>query len=153
MRKVSSTMSENELRSISQHDSALSHNKIKQFLSKLDGDFKMESVEQMEQMMQNTGIPTLNAYKSVHASLLKDQKEEFATLHYGTNPETNEPNQFRIPILTGSDGKRCLDIQTLYAKTGHFCYDPGYTITGSCKSTIGNATPEGKLYYRGFDVE
>ncbi len=39
MRKVSSHMSESELRSISQHDSAESHNKIKQFLGKLDGDF------------------------------------------------------------------------------------------------------------------
>jgi len=34
-----------------------------------------------------------------------------------------------------------------------FCYDPGYTITGSCKSAIGNATSSGHLYYRGYAIE
>jgi citrate synthase len=34
-----------------------------------------------------------------------------------------------------------------------FCYDPGYTITGSCLSAIGNATAEGGLYYRGYAIE
>jgi len=55
--------------------------------------------------------------------------------------------------LVGSDGKEMLDIQALYAKAKIFCYDPGFTVTGSCKSTIGNATADGKLYYRGYDVE
>ena len=34
-----------------------------------------------------------------------------------------------------------------------FLYDPGYTITGSCVSAISNATPDGKLFYRGFPIE
>ena len=34
-----------------------------------------------------------------------------------------------------------------------FLYDPGYSITGSCVSAISNATIEGKLYYRGYQIE
>ena len=34
-----------------------------------------------------------------------------------------------------------------------FCFDPGYTVTGSCKSAICNATADGKLYYRGYAIE
>uniref|UniRef100_A0A7S3IQ05 Citrate synthase n=1 Tax=Strombidium inclinatum TaxID=197538 RepID=A0A7S3IQ05_9SPIT len=41
----------------------------------------------------------------------------------------------------------------MYAKTSLFCYDPGYTITGSCVSAIGNVTKEGNLYYRGYHVK
>ena len=41
----------------------------------------------------------------------------------------------------------------MYGQSGLFCYDPGYTITGSCKSSIGNATSNGNLYYRGFAIE
>lgn len=41
----------------------------------------------------------------------------------------------------------------MYAKSGVFCYDPGYTITGSCVSSITNATTDGKLFYRGYAVE
>lgn len=46
-----------------------------------------------------------------------------------------------------------LDIQALYAQAGIFCFDPGYTITGSCKSAIGNATSDGHLYYRGYSID
>lgn len=46
-----------------------------------------------------------------------------------------------------------LDIQALYAQSKMFCYDPGYTITGSCKSSITNSTPDGHLYYRGYAIE
>lgn len=79
--------------------------------------------------------------------------KKVAILRYDKDPVTGESKEFEIPILKGSDDKEMLDIQALYAKARLFCFDPGFTITGSCKSTIGNATPEGKLYYRGYDVE
>ena len=55
--------------------------------------------------------------------------------------------------MTGNDGNILIDIQTLYAKAGVFCYDPGYTITGSCLSSIANATTDGNLYYRGYSIQ
>lgn len=46
-----------------------------------------------------------------------------------------------------------IDLRTLYAKTGHFTFDPGFTVTGSCASAItfidGN---KGILRYRGYDI-
>ena len=72
--------------------------------------------------------------------------EEFLTLRY-------EGNEHKIPILYGTDGTRLVDIQALYAKSQLFCYDPGYTITGSCASAISNATADGHLYYRGYSIE
>jgi citrate synthase len=33
-----------------------------------------------------------------------------------------------------------------------FLFDPGYTITGSCHSSISHSTEDGHLYYRGYNV-
>jgi citrate synthase len=41
----------------------------------------------------------------------------------------------------------------LYSQAKIFNYDPGYSITGSCNSTISYATSDGKLYYRGYPIE
>ena len=32
-------------------------------------------------------------------------------------------------------------------------YDPGFKNTAVCKTSISNVDPDGKLYYRGYDVE
>ena len=37
-----------------------------------------------------------------------------------------------LPLLGGSIGPNVIDIRSLYAKTGHFTFDPGYGATGSC---------------------
>lgn len=34
-----------------------------------------------------------------------------------------------------------------------FLFDPGYTITGSCASSITYSNDEGKLLYRGYKIE
>ena len=45
----------------------------------------------------------------------------------------NETGQsFEIPVLSGSEGPRVLDIRSLYKNTGMFTYDPGFTSTASC---------------------
>lgn len=36
----------------------------------------------------------------------------------------------------GSIGPDVIDISKLYSETGKFTYDPGFTSTASCKSTI-----------------
>ena len=41
-----------------------------------------------------------------------------------------------FPILEGSMGPQVIDIRSLYAKTGMFTYDPGYTSTAATDSAI-----------------
>lgn len=59
-----------------------------------------------------------------------------------------------LPVLSGSIGPDVIDVQTLHKQTGMFTYDPGFTSTASCRSTItyidGDA---GVLLYRGYPIE
>jgi len=61
---------------------------------------------------------------------------------------------FEFPVLSGSIGPEVIDIRSLYAKTGMFTYDPGFTSTAACDSAItyidGDA---GELLYRGYPIE
>jgi citrate synthase len=57
-------------------------------------------------------------------------------------------------ILDGTIGPSVIDIGSLYQKTGHFTYDPGYTSTGSCASSITYIDgDEGVLLYRGYPID
>ncbi len=59
-----------------------------------------------------------------------------------------------LPIVTGSEGERGIDISTLRAKTGLITLDPGYANTGSCRSAIAFIDGEkGILRYRGIPIE
>src|SRR5512141_2606351 len=59
-----------------------------------------------------------------------------------------------FPILPGTIGPEVVDIRTLYAKTGHFTYDPGFLSTASCASTITYIDGDkGELLYRGYPIE
>ena len=59
-----------------------------------------------------------------------------------------------FPILSGSLGPDVIDIRRLYAETGMFTYDPGYTSTASCESTITFIDgDEGVLLHRGYPIE
>ena len=61
---------------------------------------------------------------------------------------------YDFPILSGTVGPDVIDIAKLYAQSGMFTYDPGFTSTGSCQSKItyidGDA---GILEYRGYPIE
>ncbi len=61
---------------------------------------------------------------------------------------------YDFPILHGTVGPDVIDIGKLYAQSGMFTYDPGFTSTGSCQSKItyidGDA---GVLEYRGYPIE
>ena len=72
--------------------------------------------------------------------------QEFCKIHH-------DGKEIKIPVLNGVDGLKLLDIQALYGQSNLFCFDPGYTITGSCSSAISNATSDGHLYYRGYSIE
>ena len=61
---------------------------------------------------------------------------------------------YELPILSGSLGPDVVDIGKLYAQSGLFTYDPGFTSTASCRSKItyidGDA---GVLEYRGYPID
>ncbi|WP_417457150.1 citrate synthase [Kordiimonas sp.] len=59
-----------------------------------------------------------------------------------------------LPIMEGSVGPKVMDIRKLYAQTGMFTFDPGFTSTASCESKITYIDGEkGELQYRGYPIE
>lgn len=75
----------------------------------------------------------------------------------GSKPVTlTDPNTGKtitLPLLDGSVGPSVIDIRKLYAETGHFTYDPGFTSTASTESKITYIDgDEGVLLYRGYDI-
>jgi len=62
--------------------------------------------------------------------------------------------RLELPTMDGSIGPRVMDIRKLYAETGHFTYDPGFTSTASCESKITYIDgDQGVLLYRGYPIE
>ena len=60
----------------------------------------------------------------------------------------------QMPVKTGTLGPSVVDISKLYAQTGMFTYDPGFTSTASCESEITYIDgEEGVLLYRGYPIE
>ena len=59
-----------------------------------------------------------------------------------------------LPIMSGTLGPDVIDVRRLYAEAGVFTFDPGYTSTASCESTITFIDGEGGvLLYRGYPIE
>ncbi len=63
-------------------------------------------------------------------------------------------NEVQLPVLSGTSGPDVIDIRKLYAETGYFTFDPGYTSTGSCASNITYIDGDvGILRYRGYAID
>ncbi len=59
----------------------------------------------------------------------------------------------QLPVITGSEGERAIDISRLRADTGCITLDPVYANTGSCWSAITVIDGEkGILRYRGSPI-
>lgn len=59
-----------------------------------------------------------------------------------------------MPVKIGSIGPSVVDIGKLYASTGMFTYDPGFTSTASCELSITYIDgDEGVLLYRGYPID
>ncbi|MDG5487870.1 citrate synthase [Sphingomonas sp. BGYR3] len=57
------------------------------------------------------------------------------------------------PVMSGTVGPQVVDIRKLYAQTGMFTYDPGFTSTASCESTLTYIDgDEGVLLHRGYPI-
>jgi citrate synthase len=61
---------------------------------------------------------------------------------------------YHLPVITGSEGERGIDITQLRSVSNLITLDPGFANTGSCKSAITFMDGEkGILRYRGIPVE
>ncbi|TNE65894.1 MAG: citrate synthase [Alphaproteobacteria bacterium] len=59
-----------------------------------------------------------------------------------------------LPIMEGAVGPKVIDIRKLYAQSGMFTFDPGFTSTASCESKITYIDGDkGELQYRGYPIE
>ena len=57
------------------------------------------------------------------------------------------------PVLSGSVGPDVIDIRKLYAESGMFTYDPGFTSTAACESGLTYIDgDEGILLHRGYPI-
>ncbi len=67
---------------------------------------------------------------------------------------TVDNKQVELPLKAGTIGPSVLDIGKLYAQTGMFTYDPGFTSTAACESGITYIDgDEGVLLHRGYPIE
>jgi len=65
-----------------------------------------------------------------------------------------EGKDLELPLLKGTIGPDVVDIGKLYAQSGLFTFDPSFTSTASCKSSITYIDgDEGVLLYRGYPIE
>ena len=61
--------------------------------------------------------------------------------------------KYDFDILSSTLGPDVIDVRKLYTSTGMFTYDPGFTSTASCSSTITYIDGDkGELRYRGYDI-
>ena len=63
-------------------------------------------------------------------------------------------NDYNLDVHGGSIGPSVIDVSGLYGSSGQFTYDPGFTSTASCKSSITYIDgEEGILLHRGYPIE
>jgi citrate synthase len=67
---------------------------------------------------------------------------------------TLDGKTYELPVLSPSAGPDVVDIRKLYAQADVFTYDPGFTSTASCESSITFIDGDkGELLYRGYPID
>ena len=65
-----------------------------------------------------------------------------------------ENQELELPIITGTENEKGIDVGKLRGQTGYISLDPAYVNTGSCQSKITYIDGEnGILRYRGIPIE
>ncbi len=66
----------------------------------------------------------------------------------------NSSENIELDIKNATVGPSVIDLKNLYQDTGFFTYDPSYSTTASCESTITYIDgAQGILEYRGYPIE
>lgn len=67
---------------------------------------------------------------------------------------TLQDQEISLPVISGTEGERAINIARLRDQTGFITFDDGYANTGSCISSITFIDGEkGILRYRGYPIE
>src|SRR6056297_2330597 len=67
---------------------------------------------------------------------------------------TSGDASYELPIYTPTAGPDVIDIRKLYGQAGVFTYDPGFTSTAACDSTITFIDGDkGELLHRGYPID
>jgi citrate synthase len=67
---------------------------------------------------------------------------------------TFDNRRIDLPILSGTVGPDVLDIRKLYGQGNVFTYDPGFTSTAACDSSITYIDGDlGELWHRGYPID
>src|SRR5687768_9059113 len=62
--------------------------------------------------------------------------------------------EYSLPVVTGTENEKAIDIAKLRDDTGYVTLDTGYKNTGATKSAITYLDGEnGILHYRGYPIE
>jgi citrate synthase len=65
-----------------------------------------------------------------------------------------ENQTIELPVITGTENEKAIDVSSLRGKTGYITLDNGYMNTGACQSAITFIDGEkGILRYRGIPIE
>ncbi|MFW7378146.1 MAG: citrate synthase [Oligoflexus sp.] len=81
------------------------------------------------------------------AASKRDMSKQTAEIHF-------EGQTIEVPVITGTEGEKGLDISKLRAQTGAVTLDNGFVNTASCQSAITFLNgEEGILKYRGYSIE
>ncbi len=65
-----------------------------------------------------------------------------------------ENDEFKLPVVVGTENEKGIDISNLRSETGYVTLDPSYGNTGACESGITYIDGEnGILRYRGIPIE
>jgi len=65
-----------------------------------------------------------------------------------------DDKEYHLPIITGPEGEKAIDVGKLRAETGYITFDDGFGNTGSCLSKVTFIDGEkGILRYRGYPIE
>ena len=76
-----------------------------------------------------------------------DKPQKTATLSF-------DGQTYELPVHSPSVGPDVIDIRKLYGTAGVFTYDPGFTSTAACDSTITYIDGEkGELLHRGYPID
>lgn len=68
--------------------------------------------------------------------------------------ELPDGRMVELPLLEGTKGPRSIDGRQFHQKTGLYTFDPGFTSTASCVSSITYIDGDkGKLWYRGYSID
>ncbi len=63
-------------------------------------------------------------------------------------------NNYDLPLIDGTIGPSVIDVSQLYGDSNYFTYDPGFTSTASCKSSITYIDGDkGECFYRGYPMD